>query len=79
MHPFDHIGQPVPQSKDSHVKSFVKGMHPLAMGEQTEFIDLGQGLCPGADVMFRRTLRRQIGHEFATKRTNLKEAIKRSA
>lgn len=77
-HLFDHASSPIPQSKvDSLVKSFiVKGMHSLATVEQTEFIDLVQGLRPGANVMSRRTLGRRIDDEFATKRAILKETLK---
>lgn len=75
---FGHVGLSVPQSKiDSLVTSFiVKGMYPLATVEQKEFTDLVQGLCPGAGVMSRRTLRRRIDDEFTAKTTNLKETLK---
>lgn len=75
---FGHVGLSVPQSKiDSLVISFiVKGMYPLATVEQKEFTDLVQGLCPGAGVMSRRTLRRRINDEFTAKTTNLKETLK---
>lgn len=75
---FGHVGLSVPQSKiDSLVTSFiVKGMYPLATVEQKEFTDLVQGLCPGAGVMSRRTLRRRIDDEFTAKTTNLMETLK---
>ncbi|XP_063742614.1 uncharacterized protein LOC134866395 [Eleginops maclovinus] len=75
---FDHASPTISQSKvDSLVKSFVvKGMHSLATVEQTEFIELVQGLHPGANVMSRRTLGRRIDEEFATKKAFLKETLK---
>lgn len=75
---FDHASPSIPQTKvDSLVKSFiVKGMHALATVEQPEFIDLVQGLTPGANVMSRRTLGRRIDEEFLAKKAALKERLR---
>lgn len=51
-------------------------MYPLAIVEQKEFIELVQGLRPGANVMSRRTLTRRIDDDFNTKTANLKERLK---
>ena len=65
------------KAADEFIIAFiVKGMHPLATVEQTEFINLIQGLCPKISVMSRRTLSRKIDETVKNCMESIKAKVK---